>query len=60
MMRLLHSDMTGEAMRARIEANLARQKEPELTAIHLVRGVSDFTDTMPRFVTAFVEQQLMS
>jgi 8-oxo-dGTP pyrophosphatase MutT (NUDIX family) len=58
MMRLLHSDMTGEAMRARIEANLARQEEPELTAIHLVRGGGDFTDTMPRFVTAFVEQQL--
>jgi hypothetical protein len=58
MMRLLHSNMTGEAMRARIEANLARQEEPELAAIHLVRGGGDFTDTMPRFVTAFVEKQL--
>jgi hypothetical protein len=58
MMRLLHSDLSGEAMRARIEANLARQKEPELAAIHLVRGPADFTATMPRFVTAFVEKQL--
>jgi 8-oxo-dGTP pyrophosphatase MutT (NUDIX family) len=58
MMRILDSDMTGEAMRGRIEANLARQKEPELSAIHLVRGVGDFTAAMPRFVTAFVEQQL--
>jgi 8-oxo-dGTP pyrophosphatase MutT (NUDIX family) len=58
MMRLLHVEMSGEELRARIEANLAGQEEPELAAIHLVRGVSDLTDTMPRFVTAFVENQL--
>src|SRR5882724_3706802 len=56
MMRLLHVAISGEAMRARIEANLARQVEPELTAIHLVRGVGDLTAAMPRFVTAFVER----
>jgi 8-oxo-dGTP pyrophosphatase MutT (NUDIX family) len=58
MMRLLHVAISGEAMRARIEANLARQAEPELAAIYLVRGPADFTATMPRFVTAFVERQL--
>jgi 8-oxo-dGTP pyrophosphatase MutT (NUDIX family) len=58
MMRLLHSDLSGEAMQARIEANLARQKEPELAAIHLVRNLGDLTAAMPRFVTAFVEKQL--
>lgn len=57
MMRILHLDMDGEAARARIEANLARQAEPELSAIHLVRGIDDLTPTMPRFVTAFVAQQ---
>jgi len=31
-----------------------------LSAIHLVRGVSDLTAAMPRFVTAFVEKQLAS
>jgi 8-oxo-dGTP pyrophosphatase MutT (NUDIX family) len=56
-MRLLHVDVPGEAIRARIEANLARETEPELTAIHLVRSVGDLTAAMPRFVTAFVEQQ---
>ena len=30
MMRVLHVDMPGEALRARIEANLARQQQPEL------------------------------
>ena len=38
MIRLLHVDMPGEALRARIEANLALQQSPELSAIHLVRG----------------------
>jgi 8-oxo-dGTP pyrophosphatase MutT (NUDIX family) len=56
-MQVLHVDMTGEALRDRIEANLARQKQPELAGIHLVRGASDFTATMPRFVTAYIEQQ---
>jgi 8-oxo-dGTP pyrophosphatase MutT (NUDIX family) len=58
MMRLLHVDMSGEALRARIEANLALQPSPELSAIHLVRGMHDLTDAMPRFVTAFIEAQL--
>ena len=55
MMRLFDVDMPGEALRARIEANLARQSSPELSAIHLVRGASDLTAAMPRFVTAFLE-----
>jgi hypothetical protein len=58
LIRILHVDMPGEALRARIEANLARQHQPELSAIHLVRGVSDLTAAMPRFVTAFIEAQL--
>jgi 8-oxo-dGTP pyrophosphatase MutT (NUDIX family) len=57
MMRILSVDLTGEALRARIEANLARQQQPELVAIHLVRTTADLTATMPRFVTAFLEMQ---
>src|ERR1700730_8426220 len=60
LIRTLHVDMPGEALRARIEANLAAQHQPELSAIHLVRGVSDLTPAMPRFVTAFIEKQLAS
>ncbi len=56
--RLLRADLTGEAMRERIEANLARQHHPELAAVHLVRGTQDFTAAMPAFVTAFIEQHL--
>ena len=60
MIRLLHVDTSGEALRARLEANLALQAHPELSAIHLVRGPRDLTDAMPRFVTAFVEAQFSS
>jgi 8-oxo-dGTP pyrophosphatase MutT (NUDIX family) len=57
MIRILHVDMSGEALRARIEANLAREKQPELSAIHLVHDRRDLTAAMPRFVTAFIEAQ---
>ena len=60
MIRMLRVDMPGEALRERIVANLASQREPELSAIHVVRGVSDLTSAMPRFVTAFLEAQFAS
>ena len=58
MIRVLDVDMRGEALRAKIEANLARQAEPELCAIHLVRRRSDLSGAMPRFVTAWLEAEL--
>lgn len=58
MIRILDVDLTGEALRARIEANLARQCQPELSAIHLVRERRDLTMAMPRFVTAFIESEM--
>ncbi|EHR04980.1 NUDIX hydrolase [Bradyrhizobium sp. WSM471] len=60
MLQIVNLDMPGDVARARIEANLAGEAEPELSAIHLVRGMSDLTPSMPRFVTAFVEQQFAS
>ena len=60
MIRILDVDLTGEALRARIEANLAGQRQPELSAIHLVRGRGDLTAAMPRFVAAFVEKHMNS
>jgi 8-oxo-dGTP pyrophosphatase MutT (NUDIX family) len=58
MIRILDVDLTGEALRARIEANLARQSQPELSAIHLVRERGDLTTAMPSFVTAFIESEM--
>jgi hypothetical protein len=60
MIRMLHVEVTGEELRARIEANLARQDQPELSAVHLVRDRGDLTASMPRFVTAFIEAQFAS
>ena len=57
MIKVLNVDSSGEALRARIEATLGRQHQPELAAIYLVRGTSDLTAAMPRFVTAFIEKQ---
>jgi 8-oxo-dGTP pyrophosphatase MutT (NUDIX family) len=56
--RTLTVDMPGAALKARIEANLARQTDPELSAIHLVRSVEDLSANMPRFVTAFLTREL--
>src|SRR6202165_2958648 len=47
MIRILDVDSSGDALRARIEGNLSRQHQPELAAIHLVRGTSDLTAAMP-------------
>src|SRR5450432_1104289 len=58
MIRILNVDTPGEELSARIEANLARQTQPELVAMHLVRKASDLTAAMPRFVTAFIEARL--
>ncbi|WP_315728475.1 MULTISPECIES: NUDIX hydrolase [unclassified Bradyrhizobium] len=57
MMRMLDVESPGGQLQSRIEANLAGQAEPELSAIVLVRSRDDLTATMPRFVTAFLEAQ---
>jgi 8-oxo-dGTP pyrophosphatase MutT (NUDIX family) len=57
MMRILQATVPGEALREKIEANLALQISPELSAIHLVRDSGDLTAAMPRHVTAFLEAQ---
>ena len=58
MMRVLDVAMPGEALRDRVEANLATQTERELSAMHLVQSIDDFTPAMPVFVTAFIAAQL--
>jgi 8-oxo-dGTP pyrophosphatase MutT (NUDIX family) len=57
LIRILNADVPGEALRRKIETNLATHQSPELAAVHLVRGPADLTPAMPRFVTAFIEAQ---
>ncbi|MGM4919023.1 NUDIX hydrolase [Tardiphaga sp. 813_E8_N1_3] len=58
MIRILDLAVPGDAVRARIEASLATQDDQELSAIHLVRSVSDFTETMPAYIRAFLAAKL--
>ena len=37
--------------------HLARERQPELADIRIVRGAADFDPAMPRFVTAFLAQR---
>ena len=50
-------DMAADALKARLEANLARQAHPELAAIHMVRSVGDLGPRTPHFVMAFLERE---
>ena len=52
--KLLRSEETAEVLRARILQHLARERQPELSDIRIVRGRQDFNDAMPLFVTAFL------
>lgn len=58
MIRILDVTMPGEAARAKIEANLVVQDDPELSAIHLVRDKADFTAAMPAYIKAFLSAHL--
>lgn len=52
--KVLHSPEDADALRGRILENLARQRQPELADIRIVRSPADFDPEMPRFVKAFL------
>lgn len=54
MMRLVDVRQTAADLRACILEHLARQSEPELADIRIVRAPCDFDPMMPDFVTAFL------
>jgi 8-oxo-dGTP pyrophosphatase MutT (NUDIX family) len=54
--KLLRSREDAEGLRTRMLAHLAREKQPELSDIRIVRGPRDFDPAMPLFVTAFLTQ----
>jgi 8-oxo-dGTP pyrophosphatase MutT (NUDIX family) len=56
MMKILRSNESAEALRARIIAWLARQARPELADIRIVRGPADLDPKMPAFVAAFLHE----
>jgi len=55
--KLLRAAQSAEDLRERILAHLARETQPELSDIRIVRSPRDFDRAMPRFVTAFLARQ---
>ena len=53
-MKPMRLGLSAEAARARIEATLAAEAQPEFSRIHVVRGPQDFTEAMPEFVRAYI------
>lgn len=54
--KVLRSPLSAEALRARILERLARERQPELCDIRIVRGPGDFDRMMQAFVTTFLAQ----
>jgi 8-oxo-dGTP pyrophosphatase MutT (NUDIX family) len=55
--KVLRSGEGAEALRARVLDHLARERQPELADIRIVRSAADFDPAMPRFATAFLAQR---
>lgn len=55
LIRVLDVDLTGEALRARIEASIATQSHAELAAVRLVHDARDLTPAVPAYVRAYLE-----
>ncbi|MCC6776331.1 MAG: NUDIX hydrolase [Hyphomicrobiales bacterium] len=53
--KILHVEESASALRARILANLAREAQPELADIRIVRGAADLDPMMPPFVVTFLQ-----
>ncbi len=54
--KVLRARQDAVTLRARILEYLAREPQPELSDIYIVRGPADFDPEMPHFVTAFLER----
>jgi hypothetical protein len=52
--KVLRAQETAQALRARILAHLAREAQPELADLRVVRSPADFDRMMPPYVTAFL------
>ncbi|MFN3657080.1 MAG: NUDIX hydrolase [Pseudolabrys sp.] len=55
LVKILRSRENADALRARMLAHMAREAQPELADIRIVRGPADFVPAMPGFVITFLE-----
>jgi 8-oxo-dGTP pyrophosphatase MutT (NUDIX family) len=54
LLKLVRSALPAEPLRDRVRGFLARQAEPELSDIRIVRGPQDLDPLMPGFITAYL------
>ena len=55
--KVLRSRDSAEALRTRVLGHLARERQPELADLRIVRSPADGDPMMPRFVNAFLAQR---
>jgi hypothetical protein len=58
LMKVVQARDSAATLHERILAFLASQKQPELSDIHIVRGVNDLRPTMPPYVATFLTSHL--
>ena len=58
LMQTLQAHVPAAELRARVLAHLAREQEPELADVRIVRRRADFDPMMPPFVTAYLAHVL--
>jgi 8-oxo-dGTP pyrophosphatase MutT (NUDIX family) len=52
--KIFHAQDTGQKLRQRVEAHMAKEPGSELAAIHLVRDAAGLVPAMPNYVTTFL------
>jgi 8-oxo-dGTP pyrophosphatase MutT (NUDIX family) len=57
-MKRVRADESAETLVARIHAFLARDPQPELARMHVVRSLADITPAMPAFVVTYLRHRL--
>jgi 8-oxo-dGTP pyrophosphatase MutT (NUDIX family) len=58
LMKVLDAGATALDLQRRMREHIARERDPELADIRIVRGSADFDPMMPAFVTAFLSYTL--
>jgi 8-oxo-dGTP pyrophosphatase MutT (NUDIX family) len=58
LMKIVQARATADALRARILAFIASEREPELAGVHVVRSVADLSSKMPPYVATFLADRL--
>jgi len=58
LMKIVQAKDSAAALRERIRAFLASQNQPELSGIHVVRGLDDLRPNMPPYMATFLASRL--